>query len=53
MTILMFTYAKGSGILWSILACKRWDFLAPSLKYYLYFRKELTGPENQARNIPW
>ena len=30
----------------------KWYFLAPSLKNFLYFRKELTGPENHTKNLP-
>ena len=36
----------------SFLYFREWNVLAPSLKNVLYFRKELTGPENQTKNLP-
>ena len=28
------------------------ELLAPTLENFLYFRKELTEPENQTKNLP-
>ena len=39
--------SKNNSLLKSFLYFKKWKFLAPSLKNFLYIRKKLTGTENQ------
>ena len=42
---------KNSPLLESFLSFEKRDFLAPSLKDILYFRKEFKKPNNQTKNL--
>ena len=42
---------KNSLLLESFLSFEKRDFLAPSLKDILYFRKEFKKPNNQTKNL--
>ena len=51
MTILMFKEYKSFRYFVKYSYPQEMELSRPSLKNFLYFRKELTGPEDQTKNL--